>query len=241
MRGAGLTLYISLGACSTPAPEPAPPPAAAAPVEVPQPAKPPPKIDMDRLDELLEQGYQALKAGRLLTPIDNCAYDYYREALKVAPGHPAALHGLERIAERYVAMAEQAAERGQYETARKMLEQAKMVDPNLDSIAAAQTQIDLRSAAQRQRAPLDATQLSARSPDLSGQLKVLGAQAKAQDAWVVIRARNDADGRWIYQQMAAAPGPRRIRAELTLGSPPVVDLLRLPSVTDPAPAGEQPQ
>ena len=43
----------------------------------------------------------------------------------------------------------------------------------------------------------------------------------------MIRARNDAEGRWIYQQMADAPGDRRIRAELTFGAPPGVDLLQL--------------
>ena len=43
----------------------------------------------------------------------------------------------------------------------------------------------------------------------------------------MIRARSDAEGRWIYQQMADSPGDRRIRAELTLGAPPGVDLLQL--------------
>ena len=62
---------------------------------------------------------------------------------------------------------------------------------------------------------------------LAEQLKTLGAQAKAQDAWVIIRARNDAEGRWIYQQLAAAAGDKRIRAELTIGAPPAVDLLQL--------------
>ena len=183
--------------------------------------------DADRLDALLEKGDRALKDGRLLTPIDNCAYDFYREALVVAPDHPAALHGLQRVAERYVAMAEQAAEKGQYSAARKWLDHARLVDPELESIAAAETQIQVRSTAQRDHTTLDTEQLTSRSAELSGQLKTLGAKAKARDLWVVIRARNDAEGRWIYQQMADAPGDRRIRAELTLGAPPGVDLLQL--------------
>ena len=101
--------------------------------------------DADRLDALLEKGDRALKEGRLLTPIDNCAYDFYREALVVAPHHPAALHGLQRVAERYVAMAEQAAEKGQYSAARKWLDHARLVDPELESIAAAETQVQVRS------------------------------------------------------------------------------------------------
>jgi hypothetical protein len=176
---------------------------------------------------LLEKGDRALKDGRLLTPIDNCAYDFYREALVVAPDHPAALHGLQRVAERYVAMAEQAAEKGQYSAARKWLDHARLVDPQLESIAAAETQIQVRSTAARDHTTLDAEQLTSRSAELAGQLKTLGAKAKARDLWVVIRARSDAEGRWIYQQMADSPGDRRIRAELTLGAPPGVDLLQL--------------
>lgn len=188
--------------------------------------------DADRLDALLEKGDHALKDNRLLTPIDNCAYDFYREALKVAPDHPAALHGLQRIAERYVAMAEQAAEKGQYAAARKSLDRARLVDPDLDSIANAETQIQLRSTAQRDHTSLNTDQLTSHNPALSGVLKTLGAKAKARDAWVIIRARNDAEGRWIYQQMADSPGDRRIRAELTLGSPPGVDLLQLTPGTE---------
>jgi tetratricopeptide (TPR) repeat protein len=230
----GVAALTMLSGCTNPppAPEPAPPPPPPAPAQ-PPPA-PKPKIDIDRLDALLERGDQALKAGRLLTPIDDCAYDYYKEALKVAPDHPAALHGLERIAERYVAMAEQAAEKGQYQSARTSLERARIVDPDLDSIDAMEAQIKMRSTAQRQTSALDAQQLSDHSAALVGRLKALGAQAKAQDSWVVIRARNDAEGRWIYQQMADSPGSRRIRAELTLGAPPAVDLLQL-KPADPTP------
>jgi hypothetical protein len=224
----GIAVLATVSGCANPAPEPAASAPAPAPAAPAQPTPPPkPKIDIDRLDALLEQGDQALKAGRLLTPIDNCAYDFYKEALVVAPDHPAALHGLERVAERYVAMAEQAAERGQYQSARSMLERARIVAPDLDSIDAMEVQIKMRSTARRQTTVLDAQQLSDHSSTLVGRLKALGAQAKAQDSWVIIRARNDGEGRWIYQQMADSPGARRIRAELTLGAPPAVDLLQL--------------
>jgi hypothetical protein len=223
---AAIAVFALLIGCSTSAPLPPPSPPASPPPEAPTPPKPTP-VDLDKLDALLEKGDRAYKDGRLLTPIDDCAYDFYHEALVVAPNHPAALHGLERIAERYVAMAEQAASREQYAKARQMLGRARIVDPDLDSIATMQAQIEMRSRAERQRSSVDAAQLAARSEDLSTQLKLLGSRAKAQDAWVTIRAPTDADGRWIYQQMAAGTGDRRIRAELTLGSPPAVDLLKL--------------
>ncbi len=241
VRSVVFTGLLLLSACAAPAPAPAPaPPPQPAPAAPPQP--PSAKMsfaDADRLDALLEKGDRALKDNRLLTPIDNCAYDFYREALVVAPDHPAALHGLQRVAERYVAMAELAAEKGQYDTARKMLDHARLVDPELDSIDVAQAQIKMRSTAQRDHTSLDPEQLSAHTAELSARLKALGTRAKSRDDWVVIRARNDAEGRWIYQQMADSPGDRRIRAELTLGTPPGVDLLQLhaePEAAEPAPA-----
>jgi len=233
LRGAGIALLITLGACTTPAPLPPPPPAPMPPLADQIPVARAVPIDIDRLDALLELGDRALKDGRLLTPIDNCAYDFYRQALVVAPNHPAAEHGLQRLAERYVGMAEQAAERGQFDTARSLLERARIVEPQLDSIAATEAQIEIRSTAARERFQLDGGQLSAHSDELVVQLKSLGAKAKAADAWVIIRARNDAEGRWIYQQMASAPGARRIRAELTLASPPGVDLLKLAPAASP--------
>jgi hypothetical protein len=232
-----VVLALFVGCTTTTAPQPASPPTPP-PATAPTPPKAPP-VDLDKLDALLEQGDRALKDGRLLTPIDNCAYDYYREALVVAPDHPAALHGLERVAERYVSMAEQAASHEQYDKARQLLERARVVDPDLQSIATVQAQIQMRSAAGREHTNVDSGQLAGRSNDLSTQLKTLGSRAKAQDSWVVIRAPTDADGRWIYQQMAAGSGERRIRAELTLGAPPAVDLLNIaPNAEANAAAGD---
>jgi hypothetical protein len=224
--GAAFMLLPLLNACQSPAP---------APVEQQAPVSPPaakaippaPPIDEDRLDRLLDEGDRALAAGRLLAPIDDCAYDYYRQALVVAPNHPAAEHGLERVADRYIGMAEQAANRGQFDAAKVMLKHARYVDPDRPGIAETEALIDMRSSAKRRQVVLSAEQLSGHAPALTDQLKTLGAQAKAQDAWVIIHARSDAEGRWIYQQLASAAGERRIRAELTIGAPPAVELLQL--------------
>jgi hypothetical protein len=224
---------LCLTACqTTPAPDATipSPDAAAVTAPPPPPAPPAPSIDEDRLDALLDAGDQALADERLLTPIDDCAYDYYRAALLVAPDHPAPLHGLGLVADRYIALADQAAQRGQYALAASMLERARIVDATRPGIAETEAMIELRSSAKRQATALDANQLTQHDPAVAQQLERLGARAKAADAWVVIRARNDAEGRWIYQQMANGPGERRIRAELTLGSPPGVELLEIAEV-----------
>lgn len=227
------TLMLTVGGCTSVPPKPAP----ALPAE-PQPAPAPPAapvaepaIDWDRLDELLTKGDDALKEDRLLTPIDDCAYDYYQQALQVAPDHPAARHGLDRIVDRYIALASEATQRGQHDRAQNILERAKFINAEHQGIAMAEAQLRLFADANRVRVPLDGAELAARSQSLSDQLAALGVRAKAEGTWVVIIARNDAEGRWIYQQLRRAPGERRMRAELILGAPPRIELVALADAT----------
>jgi hypothetical protein len=228
-----LLVLLVVAGCTVP---PAPPVVVAAPpapvAAAGEPAAPPPAvIDWDRLDTLLILGDQALKDDRLLTPIDDCAYDYYQAALKVAPDHPAPRHGLDRLVDRYVALASEAAQRGQRDRALNLLERAKYVHADSPAIAMAEAQLELFGDAKRTRVILDAAALSARAASVADELTRLGAKAKADGTWVEIVARNDAEGRWIYQQLRRAPGERRIRAELTLGAPPRIEIVDLDTDT----------
>lgn len=222
-------LGLVLPGCAAQTEPPAPPPAPAPPPNIvePPPAAPKVEIDWDRLDTLLILGDAALKDDRLLTPIDDCAYDYYQQALKVAPDHPAPLQGLDRIVDRYVALASEAAQRGQRDRALNILERAKYINAEQPAIAMAEAQLELFGSAQRTHITLDAAALGARSKTVADELARLGVRAKADGTWVAIVARNDEEGRWIYQQLRRAPGERRIRAELTLGAPPRIEFVAL--------------
>jgi hypothetical protein len=70
--------------------------------------------------------------------------------------------------------------------------------------------------------------LSARTEAVRTQLVDVGRRAKRPNVQVTITARNDAEGRWIYQQLRDAPGDVRIQAQIERGSPPRIDLLTLP-------------
>ena len=224
IAAAAVGTLLLLG-CATPK-APAPAPVAPAPTpEETAPAQPP--IDLDRLDRLLTLGDAALKAGRLLAPPGDSAYDYYRDALAVAPNHPAALAGLDRIVDRYVAMANDAIQRGRYDRAKNLLERARFINPDHEGIATADGQIKLLQSSDRRRIALDGASLSERSSEMAASLAKLGVDAKADNAWVVITARNDEEGRWIYQQLRAAPGERRIHAELVIGAAPSVEIYTL--------------
>jgi hypothetical protein len=66
--------------------------------------------------------------------------------------------------------------------------------------------------------------LDARSESLAASLQTIGRSAAAKAAQVIIIARNDEEGRWIYQQMNGA-SESRIRARVEFGAPPEVRLL----------------
>jgi hypothetical protein len=221
-----LVALLSLAGCTNPdvveRPPPTPP---STPMTSPSPPEAPlPSIDLDRLDELLTLGDEALREDRLLTPVDGSAYDYYSLALEVAPEHPAALAGLNKLVDRYLGLAAEAAQRGRYDRARNLLERAKFVNAEHEGIGLAEAQIEMFEGAQRQTISLDGRALAARSRELAATLAGLGGKAKAAGAWVTITARNDAEGRWIYQQLRRAPGDTRIRAELVIGGTPSVQI-----------------
>ena len=75
-----------------------------------------------------------------------------------------------------------------------------MSTPTRPALPKREATIELRSCAKRGMIALDAAQLSAHAAELAEQLKTLGAKAKARMRGSIIRARNDAEGRWIYQQ-----------------------------------------
>jgi hypothetical protein len=75
------------------------------------------------------------------------------------------------------------------------------------------------------RLPVAGSQLRDRSDPLARSLAELGSRARNGNCLAIIRSPSDASGRWIYQQMSRAPGTARIRADIEIGSPPMVELL----------------
>jgi hypothetical protein len=220
-------VLLVLLAASCQAPEPRTPPAtpAGSPALV---APPTPPIDYRRLNSLLDSGLYALDDDRLTTPIDDCAYDYFKAALALVPDEPRALAGLERIIERYLEMADRAIAREQWTTARTMIGRASIVNPDHPGIAQLNARIDILRRASREQIALDADALANREAEVRAQLVELGRRAKRSNVQVTIIARDDAEGRWIYEQMRDAPGDVRIQAQIERGSPPRIDLVTLP-------------
>ena len=100
---------------------------------------PEPFRDQERIDELLHTAQAALADNRLALPADNSAYYYYQKVLELDPDNSQARDGVTHIAERYLALAQKAVEKGQHTKAKQYVQLGLSVQsdhPNLVSLDA---------------------------------------------------------------------------------------------------------
>lgn len=174
---------------------------------------------------LLDQADLAVKEKRLTEPRGDNAAAYYRQVLKIQPGYQEAEQGLANIVDRYVDWSDAAIQQGRMEQARHYLLQARQVDqqdPRLDALAQR-----LRQASKRGRGytRLDGDQIRSRSAALVQVLGRLADQVRSENARVIIEAPNDAQGRWIYQQLNNRHEDYRIRANMRIDAQAGIRLL----------------
>ena len=181
-------------------------------------------VEDERIDRLLEAAALALAEDRLTTPKAGSAHSLYQAVLKLDPDDQRAQRGFEKIVERYVKLALTAADRQRYAQGRTMLERARQVDPAHPAIAPTERQLELLEDARRDKVRLDGEALAKRASTVQSTLKRLGWRASQAGCRVSINARSDAEGRWVYQQLNSGAGDVRVRARLTVASPPTVEL-----------------
>lgn len=175
--------------------------------------------------ELLVRARLAIEEDHLTFPEEGSAVELYGQLLALEPDNRAAKRGLEQIVERYVELALTAADRQQFAQARSMLARARIVDADHPAIEPTTEQLRLLMHAKREKLMLAKSPLRNRAATVRDALVAFGAKARVATCRVTINARNDAEGRWIYQQLSQADGERRIRAKMQLASPPSVELI----------------
>ena len=109
----------------------------------PVPAAPP------AVDELLDQAELALRNDQLTHPETGSALVLFNEVLALDESNAVAKRGLERIVERYLELAERAAQRRQFARSRSMLTRARLVDPEHPAIEPTASQVQLLANARR--------------------------------------------------------------------------------------------
>lgn len=188
------------------------------------------------VNALLSEADYCLSQNKLLNPIADNAHDRYRSVLLMDPANERAKLGLQTIALRYVEQARTAAKRGNLSEAQMLIRYARGIDNNPVVQDAAET-LRKQIATMPPPAPakpyqagegevvLDAKMLQAKDPQITTQLTGVAQKAKQTDQFVLIIARSDAEGRWIYQQLRNAVPGYLVRGDIKMGSPARVKLV----------------
>jgi tetratricopeptide (TPR) repeat protein len=87
-------------------------------------------LEKVRIVGLLRGAEAALKENRLQLPKGDNAYEKYQDVLRIDPDNREAKRGLLNVASRYLALSEQALERGDVQKAVSYLSQASSVAPH---------------------------------------------------------------------------------------------------------------
>ena len=218
--------FGALAGCQTP---PSPPVQSATPEPNRIPLTAPAVVNhQQQIRVLLDQANRAIRYDHLTGPAPGSAQDLFRQVLVLDPQNEDALRGPEKIAERFVAQALEAANRWQLVQARSLLSRAREIMPNHASIPPTQKQLDLLARANRRSQKFSRDGLHDEHTETVGQLIALGTEAKGGSCRTTIIAPGDIEGRWMFQKMNEGHGEGRVRANVQIGSPPGVELVCFP-------------
>jgi hypothetical protein len=183
-------------------------------------AKPKPQT----LHELLYRAEQALQEDRLMKPKGSSAFDYYMMVLARQPLHQEARQGLDKISDRYLALAEQAWMAEDVTRAELMLQRAQQVTATPQQVKALRARFKEPVFASNEYR-VSRRDLLARNTKARQRLADIASLAKAANSRMVIIAASDDEGRWMYQQMRVAVPGYRLRGNIDVGRFPRVILL----------------
>lgn len=175
------------------------------------------------IQPLLAKAELALGQNRLMSPAGNNARYWFERVLALDPKNTQARSGLQLIPLQYLQLARGAAAKGGRARALSLLARGLRLSPGQPQLLEFRRQLELRAApgavAGQAHWWIDAAELKARAPALVKQLSSWAKKAKQGDLLAIIYARNDSDGRWIYQQMRRALPGYRLRGDIRTGRP----------------------
>ena len=181
-----------------------------------------------QIKNYLFNAYQAMDAGRLMRPKSDNAYDWFNQVLWLDSSNALAHKGMREIGKTYLRLAEQAYEAEDRSRAELMLERALWVSATPADVKAMKARYPEPLAAENEF-NLSKSDLSQKNQQLLHQLSILAEQAKAIPSRLLIVARSDKEGRWIYKQMRDSVDGYRLRGNIKVGRNPKIVLIDMPA------------
>lgn len=205
---------------------------APAPPQPPPPA--PPKV-MDakaqKIDLLLQRADTALSLQALTEPAAENAFDLYRSVLLLDATNIRAQEGIKNVATAFPAQVEEAIAGKQYDAALRKLQRGLILFPanvqlkQMEQQVKAAKQARVAVASQSPIVPLAVSDLTAKSAIMETNLKAI-AKKVGGNQMVIINARNDAEGRWIYKTMRDGLATR-LRGDIKISGSPSIQIVPL--------------
>jgi type II secretory pathway predicted ATPase ExeA len=96
----------------------------------------------EKIAVLLANGQRSLRQYKLLIPINNNAYYYFQQTLKLDPGNNDASYGLEQIVARYTTLATSALDKNEMKKAEQYITRGFRVNPNNEGLQALREQMN---------------------------------------------------------------------------------------------------
>lgn len=168
------------------------------------------------LADLLFAGLQALDNDRLLTPLDDNAHARFQRVLAYDPDNAIALRGLQDIVARYLELASEASRQGLFDEAGVLLDRARFVDEEHPGIVTAARELQIERDSGDLFFSFDSSGLAARSDAVRNQLVQVAQQARQHEAFFLITAPTDEQGRWMFSIMKEAVPGYRLRGNIEL-------------------------
>ena len=229
-----VSAVAGVSGCATP-PAPVPQPAPAPVVEPPKPTKE--EIRQRAIQHFLRRAEEAQREGFYTMPAGASAYDFYLNVLSMDADNQQARAGIQIIVMELVSRARDALRQRAFGQVNSLLNRADEISPGnpLSAEVRKQLQREQRRAAAvsedgpaAQSVSLPTAELSAKSPAMVAMLQSIAQQIRTHEMRVIIVARTDAEGRWIYNQLREAVPGYRVRGDIRLGSPPRLLLQKSP-------------
>lgn len=200
---------------------------------------PPPKESVEV--KMLKRAELAFRNGNLTTPEHDNAYDLFQSVLMLNPNSQQARSGVQAILIRYAELIRQATEANQFSKSKRLLSQAELYYPANELLMRLKRENSRKQntyIAQQKKIPdahpsdltvsefaLPAYALSKRTPAMKKYLADVASRLRESQESVMIYARTDTEGRWIYSQMKEAVPGYRVRGDIKLDRKPRLRLL----------------
>lgn len=188
----------------------------------------------DFIDRLLDQADDALRDGRMVLPEYDNAFDRFQSVLILSPDNAQARSGLQAILVSLATDVRYSIGVKQFYRARQQIKQLDNYFPKTALVEDLQHELRQEQAktvkiVEVETSPppegdyedvvLSQSELTERSDAILQQLQSIADKVVENKSMVMIYARSDKEGRWIYKQLKKSAKGYRVRGDIRIGKP----------------------